>query len=216
MAWPEGLPGGEESPRSDPRGIRLSPGAPTQRVHGTEHPSTGGCQHGTRSTAQAPRPVLRSGQGRRQRPPSMARAEATHSPRLAATTDKKYPQGCCCRHVAEHGPSRICAEPPRLRTPRVKVRSAQGLPCLHPTRARRWPCSSVITAEITVPAMPAPPLWDQDPRGPMDRASPCSPPWVWDPTGAGLAGEWELLDGWGGGVAVVVGLVHPPVRSLPK
>lgn len=170
----------------------------------------------TRSTAQAPRPVVRSGQGRRHRPPSMARAEATHSPRLAATTDKKYPQGCCCRHVAEHGPSRICAEPPRLRTPRVKVRSAQGLPCLHPTRARQWPCSSVIIAEITVPAMPAPPLWDQDPRGPMDRASPCSPPWVRDPTGAGLAGEWELLDGWGGGVAVVVGLVHPPVWSLPK
>lgn len=37
-----------------------------------------------------------------------------------------------------------------------------------------------------------------------------------DPTGASLAGEWELLDLWGGGVAVIVRLVDPPVWSLPK
>lgn len=38
-------------------------------------------------------PVRQSGQGRGQRPPSKARAEATRSPRPAATTDKKIPTG---------------------------------------------------------------------------------------------------------------------------
>lgn len=37
-----------------------------------------------------------------------------------------------------------------------------------------------------------------------------------DRTGAGLAGERELLDLWGGGVAVIVRLMDPPVWSLPK
>lgn len=37
-----------------------------------------------------------------------------------------------------------------------------------------------------------------------------------DHTGASLAGERELLDLWGGDVAVIVRLMDPPIRSLPK
>lgn len=37
-----------------------------------------------------------------------------------------------------------------------------------------------------------------------------------DRTRASLAGERELLDLWGGGVAVIVRLMDPPVRPLPK
>lgn len=37
-----------------------------------------------------------------------------------------------------------------------------------------------------------------------------------NPTGASLAGEWELLDLWCRAVAVIVRVKNPPVWSLPK
>lgn len=50
----------------------------------------------------------------------------------------------------------------------------------------------------------------------VPRASAHCPCRGQGPTGAGLAGERELLDLWGGGVAIIVRLMDPPVRSLPK
>lgn len=45
---------------------------------------------------------------------------------------------------------------------------------------------------------------------------PLSLPGLGDLTRASLAGERELLDLWGRGVAVIVCLMDPPVWSLPK
>lgn len=121
----------------------------------------------------------------------------------------------------------------------------QGLPCLHPPQARPVSrergggprCGSAISLRAdlgacatgrlpaTAPDVPAPPL----PAGTKTQRvhftlGKCSLPLpglgdtagAGDPTRAGLTGEWELLDLWGGGVAVIVRLLDPPVRSLPK
>lgn len=66
-----------------------------------------------------------------------------------------------------------------------------------------------------------PPCGNQDPEWGVARAGPPGKrllplQGLGVPTRAGLAGEWKLLDLWGGGVAVIVRLVDPPVWSLPK
>ena len=70
-------------------------------------------------------------------------------------------------------------------------------------------------AEITVLAVPAPPWPRIRTPGSLGKV-PTAFVRAGDPTGASLAGEWELLDGRRRGVAVIISLMHPPVRPLPK
>lgn len=67
----------------------------------------------------------------------------------------------------------------------------------------------------TTPPPPLPPWHRIRTPGSLDKV-PTTFVRAGVPTRAGLAGEWELLDGRRRGVAVIISLVYPPVRPLPK